>query len=255
MPRPSIALLLSLALSTGCVGKKKYDELANLYSQEQARTQSLEEALAAEQQKVADLDRQLDALMADKATLAASVDEMQAAMGELARRKAAAEARIKEYRDLLGKFQSMIDAGKLKVKVVDGRMVVELATDILFDSGKASLSKDGKASLLEVATLLSSIPGRRFQVEGHTDDVPIKTAQYPSNWELASARAIVVVQTMIEGGLARERLSAASFADTRPTASNDSKEGRAANRRIEIVLVPDLSTVPGFEELSRAASD
>ena len=128
-------------------------------------------------------------------------------------------------------------------------MVVVLATDILFASGSASLSKDGKAAIGEVGQVLASIPKRSFQVEGHTDNVPIASAQYPSNWELAAARAITVLKSMVESGLPGERISAASFGDTRPVASNDSKETKAQNRRIEIIIVPDLSQLPGFEEL------
>lgn len=132
-------------------------------------------------------------------------------------------------------------------------MVVELATDILFGSGSATLSRGGRDAIKEVTSILATIPDRKFQIEGHTDDVPIATATFPSNWELASARAITVVKTMLQHGMPVERISAASYADVRPAVANDSKEGRAANRRIEIVVVPDLSTLPGFEELNQVA--
>ena len=100
---------------------------------------------------------------------------------------------------------------------------------------------------------LSTIPERRFQVEGHTDNVPIKTAQFPSNWELAAARALIVTKTMVEAGLPGERVSAASFGESKPAVSNDTPDGKAQNRRIEIVVVPDLSTLPGFDELQKAS--
>jgi chemotaxis protein MotB len=101
---------------------------------------------------------------------------------------------------------------------------------------------------------LSAIPDRKFQVEGHTDNVPIRTEQFPSNWELASARALTVLKTMVDAGMPAARVSAASFGDSKPAASNDSSDGKAQNRRIEIVVVPDLSTLPGFEELQKAGS-
>lgn len=205
----------------------------------------------------ADLEKQqgeLAQVIKDKSALKGSVDEMKTALEELARRKAEADKRIAEYRGLLSRFQKLIDAGKLKVKIVDGRMVVALASDILFASGSAALSKDGKASIAEVAGVLSGIPDRKFQVEGHTDNVPIRTEQFPSNWELASARALTVLKTMVDAGMPASRVSAASFGDSKPTASNDSSEGKAQNRRIEIVVVPDLSTLPGFEELQKAGS-
>jgi chemotaxis protein MotB len=180
---------------------------------------------------------------------------MESALNELAERTRAAEQRVSQYQDLLSRFQSLIDAGQLSVSITDGRMVVQLATDILFASGSADLSEDGVAALAAVSSILAEIPERRYQIEGHTDNVPISTAQYPSNWELASARAIVVLQAMLDAGLGAERVSAASYSDTRPVTPNDSAEGRAANRRIEIVVVPDLSQLPGFEELQAVAAE
>jgi chemotaxis protein MotB len=218
-------------------------------------------SIALEQDKVKDLTTRIERLTADiasatkdKSRLQASVEEMTRALAELEKRRAEAEARVQEFKNLLARFRALIDAGKLKVKMVDGRMVVVLATDILFASGSASLSKDGKGAIAEVAQVLASIPKRSFQVEGHTDNVPIATAQYPSNWELAVGRAITVVKTMIDAGLADSRVSAASYADTRPLAANSSAEAKANNRRIEITIVPDLSTLPGFEELKKVDS-
>ena len=97
--------------------------------------------------------------------------------------------------------------------------------------------------------MLQSIPDRRYQVEGHTDNVPIASAKYPSNWELAAERSLTVVKSMVVGGLDAERVSAASFGEYKPSDTNRTAEGRAANRRIEIVVTPDLSELPGFEEL------
>ncbi len=249
-------LLLGLLLSAGCVGKKKYTLLLNEYTDSQAlikdlqadledTTERLEKAKAQNERLAAERAQ----LMQDQSDLQSSVSEMQKALIELSQRKADADARINEFRSLISRFKALIDAGKLRVKIVDGRMVVELATDILFDSGSAKLSPNGEIAIGEVALVLASIPDRRFQVEGHTDNVPIKTAQYPSNWELASARSIAVVRALVAGGLPAERVSAASYADMKPVMPNDTPEGRASNRRIEIVVVPDLSGLPGFEEL------
>lgn len=200
-----------------------------------------------------DLEAKLAAMVKDKSRLSASVEDMKAALADLSKRKAEADRRIAEFKGLLERFKGLIDAGKLRVKIVDGRMVVALATDILFSSGSAHLSKDGKASIEEVAQILTSIPDRKFQVEGHTDNVPIRTPQYPSNWELAAARALTVVKTMVDAGMPAERVSAASFGENKPAVSNETKEGRDANRRIEIVVMPDLSSLPGFDELQKAA--
>jgi chemotaxis protein MotB len=265
-------LAIALALASGCVAKSKYvalqaeldatkSELNGKLQTETGRATSLEDALKAEQaksadleQRIADLERKYTETLSDKSKLDASVAEMQAALRDLEARRAVAEARIAEYRDLLAKFKSMIDSGILKVKIVNGRMVVELASDILFASGSAGLSPDGEKSLGDVAKVLAQLPDRSFQIEGHTDNVPIKTERFPSNWELGAARAITVVQTMQKGGVPADRLSAASFSEYRPVGKNDSADGKAANRRIEIVLMPDLSQLPGYEELSKLAS-
>ncbi|MFT5681538.1 MAG: chemotaxis protein MotB [Myxococcota bacterium] len=220
-----------------------------------ARSAALEGELTARQGELERLNAEQASLLKDRSRLKSSVEEMESALNDLSLRKRIAEERVTQYQDLLGRFQSLIDAGKLSVSIVDGRMVVQLATDILFGSGSAELSKDGAVALTEVAGILASIPDRRYQIEGHTDNVPIATAQYPSNWELASARSIVVLKAMLTAGLSGDRVSASSFADTRPVAANDSKTGRTANRRIEIVVVPDLSQLPGFEELQAVAGE
>lgn len=271
--------LLNVVVLCGCVTQSTYDSLkterdaldetlgeknAALGARDEtlkrrdARIVELEQALAAEQDKAKELGARIDRLVADRAGLLRdrsklqnSVEEMTAALVELEKRRSEAEARVNEFRSLLARFRALIDAGKLKVRIVDGRMVVVLATDVLFGSGSAALSRDGRAAITEVAAVLASLPKRAFQVEGHTDSVPIATAQFPSNWELAAARAITVTKAMIDSGLPAGRVSAASYADKKPTASNDSTEGKALNRRIEITILPDLSTLPGFDELQK----
>ncbi len=210
-------------------------------------------------QRIADLaamESELDAereksarILADRGALRGEVEAMKDALADLAERKRLADARVQAYRDLVQRFQSLIDAGTLDVKIIDGRMVVVLKTDILFGSGSAELSTGGEEALAQVAEVLASLD-RRYQVEGHTDNVPIATSRYPSNWFLAAARAIGVVDHLVASGLPAENVSAAAFGDTHPVAANDTPEGKAQNRRIEIVVVPDLSELPGYRELS-----
>ena len=230
-------------------------DLESALADAQARVAELEGEVSARGEELTRLNAEQAALLKDRSRLKASVGEMASALDELSLRKRVAEQRVAQYQDLLSRFQSLIDAGQLSVIIADGRMVVQLATDILFDSGSAELSEDGASALAAVSSILADIPDRRYQIEGHTDNVPIQTAQYPSNWELASARSIVVLRAMIEAGLDAARVSAASFADTRPVASNEEAGGRAVNRRIEIVVVPDLSQLPGFEELQAVAGE
>jgi chemotaxis protein MotB len=240
-------MVLALLLAGCGVSKKKYEAMEAQYRAEAEKATQLQQQLTASSGEAA-------ALATKAAQLQASMEEMERGLTELRSREAEAEAEVAAYKDLLARFKEMIDAGTLRVKIVDGRMVVELATDILFGSGSADLSAPGKEALGQVATVLAAIPERDFQVEGHTDNAPIKTKQYPSNWELAAARAITVVRALETGGLPPERVSAASFAFHKPAAPNDTPEGKASNRRIEIVVLPDLSGLPAFQELNDLAS-
>jgi chemotaxis protein MotB len=231
-----ISLLLALSLSA-CVSARKYDDLERDY--------------AASSAKVANLEKKLGVASSENSQLTTSVAEMKSALEEAQKRKEETDKRLAEFKELTEKFKSLVDAGKLRVKVVDGRMLVQLQTDVLFGSGSARLSAAGRAGIREVGAVLAGLENRSFQVEGHTDNVPIKSATFPSNWELAAARAITVLNTLVEAGMPKERVSAASFGETHAAAPNATAEGRAANRRIEIVVVPDLSSLPGFEELNR----
>jgi len=211
--------------------------------------------LARLEERLSTTEGELVAVLDKRTALKASLVQMEAALAELRERQRAADRRVDEYRDMLRRFASLIDAGKLQVKVVDGRMVLTLPMDILFSSGRAMLTEEGHASIIEVGQGLATIPEREFQVEGYTDDVPIHSAKFPSNWELGSARALVVLRALEEGGVSPSRLSAATFGEHRPLGSNESAEGRAINRRIEIAIVPDLSSLPGYEELNRLGGD
>lgn len=258
-----VALLLTCAL--GCVPKGKYDEALAENSDLKGKVATLESDVAAKAATIAADEATIAKLTADVSAAqveldatrtalegkASDVERMKTALAELERRKTEAEASLKTFRDLIARFQKMIDAGTLRVKVIDGRMVVELATDILFPPGSAALSKVGEDTIREVGAVLASIPDREFQIDGHTDNVPITTDRFPSNWDLGAARAITVTRLLIDAGLPADRVSAASYGDTVPVDTNETKEGRAQNRRIEIVIVPDLSLMPGYEDLKK----
>jgi chemotaxis protein MotB len=240
--------------------RERASMLADELKREQAKSASLAEEVArltseleTARQKQLEQQKQITEMIHDSSKLKGSIQEMQQALAALNEQRRQTEARIAEYKKLLGSFQALIDAGKLKVKVVNGRMIVELPSDILFASGSTELSEAGRASIAEIGTILATMQDRQFQIDGHTDDQPIRTTRFPNNWALASGRAIAVSEILIKAGLPPTHLSAASFGEHRPVASNATAPGRAQNRRIEIVLVPDLSKVPGFEELERAA--
>jgi chemotaxis protein MotB len=205
---------------------RKLDELAVLNAE-------LSERLRKAGQSVAQLS-------GERGSMAAALAETRARLEELARQQAAAEARAAQFRDLAARFQKMVDAGQLHVAIRNGRMLIELPNDVLFDSAKTDIKPAGKKALDEVAKVLAGMPGRKFQVAGHTDNVKIKGNRFASNWELSTARAVEVVKLLIESGMPPESLSAAGYGEFAPAAANDTPEGRAKNRRIEIALVPNL---------------
>jgi chemotaxis protein MotB len=169
----------------------------------------------------------------------------QTELEELRRRRAEAEERLAMVKELTAKLQKMIDTGKLGVVVRGGRMIVEMPAAVLFESGSAELSEDGKATLKEVAAALRSDPQRRLIVAGHTDNQPIVDADFRNNWELSAARAVIVTEVLVAAGLRPKNLVAAGYGEFHPVGDNKSPQGRAQNRRIELVIQPpELDQLP-----------
>lgn len=249
---------MATVIAVGCgPSQKDYDaerskvqSLQGQLSSSRSRAEQLEDeskALEAQNQQLAG---RLRALGQNVEKLEGNLDETKRALEELREREKQAQGRIAMFRSLLQRFQEMIKSGRLRVRIVRNRMVVELPEGILFDSGKADLKDEGKKALTEVAKVLQDIKNRDFQVAGHTDNVPIRTPRFRSNWDLSAARAVNVSQFMMEKGMEAKRLSVAGYADTQPVASNDTTAGKQQNRRIEIVLVPNLDELPDLSSLS-----
>ncbi len=197
------------------------------------------------------LGENVEELEGQRSNLQSSLQETQRALEQLRERERQAQARLATFRALIARFRSMIESGRLRVRIVRNRMVVELPEGILFDSGRATLKEEGEATLSEIAGVLREIPNRQFQIAGHTDNVPLgRRSRFNSNWELSSQRAVGVARFLLEQQLPANRISAAGYADTQPVASNETPEGRAQNRRIEIVLVPNLDELPDLSSLS-----
>lgn len=177
----------------------------------------------------------------------AEAQRLQGRLDQLAAIEAEVRERNRIYEEVLGRFRSLIDAGRLSVSIVRGRMVINLPQDILFGSGSADLAREGRETLGEIASVLSEFEDRTFQVEGHTDDDPISTTQFPSNWELSAARSLSVVKLLVERGVAPELVSGAAFGEFQPVATNETEEGQRLNRRIEIVMLPNLDVIANSE--------
>ncbi len=236
--------------------KDKEGELAGLQRQLKAANEELARLAKVTNEEAEAANQERARLQAIIESLNSNLDETQRAVEEMRKRAAQQEARLQTFQGLLDRFRQLIDAGQLDVRVVRGRMVVQLSSGILFDSGKVDIKPEGRRVLDEVATVLQSIPDRNYQIEGHTDNVPIvASSRYPSNWELSTARATEVVKYLVSKGLEPERLSAAGFAEFTPVAPNDTPENRAKNRRIEIVVLPNLDEMPSFDTLEKVANE
>jgi chemotaxis protein MotB len=250
--------LAALALACGVPKKEHETTVAALKKAQEKAEGDLKTCQAdrdAAQARVAALEGDLTSTKGERektaAELASSKSDLKATtaeLEELRRQRAEAEKRLEAFKKLTEKFQAMIDSGKLKVRIRGGRMVVELPAGILFDSGKATLSKEGKAAIAEVAGILQGLSDRRFLVAGHTDNEKIRTGKFRDNWDLSSARALTVTKFLIESGVTPGTLSAAGYGEFDPVADNGTEEGKQKNRRIEIILLPNIEEIPGMPE-------
>lgn len=190
----------------------------------------------------------------EKAALEERVSDLEKENSELedtiAKQEARAAERMADFRKLMADLQPLMRNKTLELKFVEGRASIGMSSDILFASGSDKLSIDGKRHIAEVTRILATRTRQTFQVEGHTDSEPINSREFDSNYHLGASRAINVVMHMMASGMPSDRISAASYGATKPVAAN--RPGTMIqNRRIEIVLVPDLSDMPGYDELMR----
>jgi chemotaxis protein MotB len=176
----------------------------------------------------------------------------------LAVRNAELESRTAEvdrlrdtYEGLVEDLEAEVATGQIEIQQLREGLRLNLAQEVLFSSGSAEVNASGRAVLGKVAERVRELP-HDVEVQGHTDNVPIHSQRYPTNWELAGARASRVVRLLEEKGVAPGRLSAVSHGEYAPVAPNDSAAGRARNRRIEITLKP-VAAVAAAEDREPAA--
>lgn len=191
--------------------------------------------------KVKELQQKLDAAEAERTQLAAARDELSKNVAskdeELAKLKGT-------YDQLQDKLKSELKSGEVSLSEDGGKLRVGLVDKVLFSSGQATVTKRGENVLARVGSILANITDKQIQVSGHTDQLPIgekRSKEFPTNWELSTARATNVVRFLQEkANVPGERLVASGFGEFHPVASNKTQAGRAKNRRIEILLTPSL---------------
>lgn len=248
-----VSAALAVMTSACVVSQSKYDRslgVLSKYQAERLQTEAERDAAVARMQgKLAEQEGVLAQTRANAAQVRAGLEaEVAASREELAsvrEQRALTEKRMQEWKKLTSKLAEMISAGKIKVSVRDGRMMVDLPSSVLFASGSADLQAAGKPTLSEVAKVLKEFPNRQFLVAGHTDNVPIaRTAQFRDNWELSAGRALTVTKFLIENGLKPRTVAAAGYGEYDPVANNRTPRGKQLNRRIEIILLPNIAELP-----------
>jgi chemotaxis protein MotB len=216
-----LSFVVTVTILSGCVSTKKYQKLD---SDHQALKKGYNET-----------KRQLD----EKGRLIAELQQ------KIEEQKAISEQEIvavkKTNDELVANLKKEIATGKIQIEQIRGRLTMSIAEELFFESGKAEIKPEGQEVLKRIGNILKKIPEKNVRVEGHTDNVPIGPKireRYPTNWELGATRAVNVVRFFQEGvGMDPLRLSAVSYGQYRPRATNRTEAGKAKNRRIEIILI------------------
>jgi chemotaxis protein MotB len=237
------ALLFLVLIAFGALGYYGWELLQKAHLDQdnavKARDEAVRKAEELERGK-GDMQKQVDAAtsarddaLARQKSLEQNLEQTEAALQKL---KATTDS-------LQEKLKAEIQKGDIKLSQSGDRIQVDLIDKVLFDSGDAALSKRGEDVLGKVATVLKTVEDKQIQVSGHTDDSPITNPeikkQFATNWELSVARAVNVVRYLTEtGGVAPKNVLAAGYSQYHPVTTNANPKGRAANRRIEILLTP-----------------
>ena len=252
------ALVCCSALSillVACVSKGTYLELETDLIETQRTAELTNENLIAVQSQKTDLEKDYAKLQFENGVLQDRNQNLNERVDGLSERLKSERERVEEQDRVIQELQDtrrrievglqeQIAAQEIRIEEMEGKLKVTFVDKILFDSGSARVNPRGRESLLNFARSFAESNGQQIVVEGHTDNVPVGSAlrnRFPSNWELSTARATAVVRFLSEeAGLTPERLAASGYGSYRPVAANDTEEGRSQNRRIEIILVPDL---------------
>ncbi len=246
---------LSLAvLSTGC-GYSEDQWKAQLAKYDKLKADD-DAKLAEAQAKIDALTKKLEAMGVDVSSMKADLDERQKALEAYKERARQLELIKARFEKLKAKLDTLTKLG-LEVHVRHNRMVISLPGDVLFDSGKDTLKKDGKDILLKVAAIIKADPqlvSRDYQVAGDTDNKPLAHGPFKDNWGLSLMRAREVLVYLVDpaqGALPTQHWSAAGFGDTDPVADNGTDDGRQKNRRCELIVMPSVEEMLDLKAITQ----
>ena len=232
--RIGIAVLAAGFIASGCVSSGTFKKLE---ADKNSEITSLQQQKAALEQDNAALKQQNAAQQQKSAVMQQQVGSLEQQTDALL---AASQQRQQQYDALVQGLSKEVEQGQLQVRQYQNMLAVDLAEQIFFDSGRATLKAGGKDVLQKVGEALKGYENKIIRVVGHTDNVPLaKSLQgtFPTNWELSVARATNVVRFLQEVGIPPERMVPSGRAEYDPVAPNDTPEGRKKNRRIEIMLI------------------
>ncbi|NHB68835.1 OmpA family protein [Perlabentimonas gracilis] len=249
----TVILLLAAGFTfTACVSNKKF-------TASEAMVGELTKENAIVQAKINSCNAKVDEVTSEKLSIQTLYDSLQTdidifikasnlTIGDQAKRIRGLNSLVYAQKGALSDLRTSLDkalvgykANELNVYTKNGRVYVSLEEELLFSSGSDEINLKGKQALKSLADVLNTRKDITVTIEGHTDNAPIKTVKYKDNWDLSSARAISVVRILsVENGFDPARITASGKGMHQPVKSNDNEEGRAANRRTEITLTPDL---------------
>jgi chemotaxis protein MotB len=272
------ASTLAAALATGCGYSEeewqaqldKYNKLSAEQQASDARAAKLQRDLDAEKARAAELTQKLEAAGVDISKLSESLQQSATKVSALSSTLEEREKALEEYRararqleaikarfEMLRKKLDELTKLGLAVNIRKNRMVISLPGDVLFDSGKETLKKEGEEILGKVATIIrndQSLLGRDYQVAGHTDNKPLAGGVFRDNWGLSLMRAREVLLYLVSpkgGKLPTARWSATGFADTDPIATNNTDDGRQKNRRCDLIVVPSVEEMLDLKAITQ----
>jgi chemotaxis protein MotB len=196
-----------------------------------AQLDAKEKALAAEQERLTKLQNDLK--------------ERSQRVDELERMMATKEENMRRLRETLSKALNSFEGKGLTVNMKDGKVYVSMENKLLFQTGSWAVGTEGRRAIVEVGKVLAQNPDISVLIEGHTDNVPfVGSGPISDNWDLSTKRATAIVTILAENkGISRQNLTAAGRGEYAPLASNETAEGKAKNRRIEIILTPKLDEI------------
>lgn len=259
----AVLSLSSLATSACGYSQEEWDQkvrenesLRNQLNAQRQAHEKCETDYAAALHEVEDLKQKLRERGVNLDNLTQSLQQERQALEDYKRRAEQLAQIQKRFETLRAKLSQLTNLG-LKVEVRDNRMLIQLPGDVLFDSSKDSLKPRGKEILTAVAGVIrgdADLSKREFQVAGHTDSKPLKGGPFQDNWGLSAmrSRSVLAYLTGPEpggGGLDPKNWSAAGYGDTDPVANNDTDEGREKNRRVELVVMPNVEEMLNLNSL------